>query len=60
MANRIESYTLSTRTERQDESTWLDTSQWTQKLETTIGEQPIIALGVAFSLGLVLGWLVKR
>jgi len=60
MANRIESYTISTRQERQEENSWLDKSQWSEKLETTIGDNPILALGVAFSLGLVLGWLVKR
>ena len=31
-----------------------------QYLENTIGEYPLVAIGVAVATGVVLGWLVKR
>lgn len=60
MANRIEIYQTRPQARKEDAS-WLDQSgEWARTLETKIGDNPMLCLGVAFAFGLVVGWLVKR
>lgn len=59
MANRIEMYQTKPQG-REENASWLDTSEWSRSLEEQIGDKPMLCLGVAFALGLVMGWLVKR
>ena len=34
--------------------------QWLKRIETQVVEHPAASLGVALSLGVLLGWLIKR
>lgn len=34
--------------------------RWTRSLENSIGNHPVASLAVAVSLGVFVGWLVKR
>jgi ElaB/YqjD/DUF883 family membrane-anchored ribosome-binding protein len=45
----------------QEETTWRETAKtWEQQLETFMGDHPKLTLAAAATVGLLLGWMVKR
>jgi ElaB/YqjD/DUF883 family membrane-anchored ribosome-binding protein len=46
---------------QRDEPSWKDTAKsWEENLENFMGDHPKLTLAAAATIGLVLGWLVKR
>jgi hypothetical protein len=44
-----------------EESSWRETAKsWEQQLENFMGDHPKLTLAAAATVGLLLGWMVKR